>query len=113
MKIIQSDQERKAGFQTSQARFSQYDQWARKTSMFLGPGVYEDVEKFKSLTRQPCAALYVRIIINTALQRKSTFTKDAGGKEGYTMIGGNMIMYEPAFDKSRKKQLFDNMTGYN
>lgn len=59
--------------------------------MFLGPGVYEDHEKYKSLTKAPCAAVY----------RKSVYTKESGGKEGYVMIGNNMIMYEPAFDKSR------------
>ncbi len=29
--------------------------------MFLGPGVYEDHEKYKSLTKAPCAAVYVWI----------------------------------------------------
>ncbi len=39
------------------------------------------------------------------------YTKEAGGKEGYVMIGNNMIMYEPAFDKTRQKNLTDNLTG--
>jgi hypothetical protein len=39
------------------------------------------------------------------------YTKEAGGKEGYLMIGNNMIMYEPAFDKSRQRYVTDNLTG--
>ena len=49
--------------------------------------------------------------INDLLQRKSVYTKEAGGKEGYVMIGNNMIMYEPAFDKTRQRNLTDNLTG--
>lgn len=30
--------------------------------MFLGPGVYEDHEKYKSLTKAPCTAVYVWIV---------------------------------------------------
>jgi hypothetical protein len=30
--------------------------------MFLGPGVYEDHEKYKSLTKAPCTAVYVIIV---------------------------------------------------
>ena len=85
------DQERKAGFQTSTVRFQQYNQWAKKTSQFVGPGVYEDHEKFRSLTKQPCTALY----------RPSHYMKEGGGQDGYMFINGNMIQYEPCFDKSK------------
>lgn len=39
------------------------------------------------------------------------YTKESGGKEGYVMIGNNMIMYEPAFDKNRQRNATDNLTG--
>ena len=51
--------ERKASFFTSQARFPQYELWAKKTGMFLGPGVYDDNQNYKNLNKMPCFALYV------------------------------------------------------
>ena len=62
-------------------RFYQYNQWARNTSQFLGPGVYEDHEKFRSLTKAPCAAVY----------KPSHYMKEGGGLDGYMFVNGNMI----------------------
>ena len=68
----------------------------------MGPGVYEDHEKFRSLTKQPCAALY----------KQSHYMKDGGGKDGYMFINGNMIQYEPCFDKSKQKDVVDKLNAH-
>lgn len=34
-----------------------YKQLLKKTSIFLGPGTYEDQESYKHLTRSPCNAI--------------------------------------------------------
>ncbi|TNV80373.1 hypothetical protein FGO68_gene10274 [Halteria grandinella] len=91
-RVIQTSQERKASFQTSQPRFPQYDQWAKKTSMFLGPGVYDDHEKYRRLTQAPCTAVY----------RQSHLGKHTSGQDGYQIVGSNCLMYEPSFDKSKE-----------
>lgn len=38
--------ERKASFFTSESRFQYYEQLAKKTNVFIGPGVYEDHKNF-------------------------------------------------------------------
>lgn len=56
---LQSALQRKTSFCSSQPRFQQYNKWANKTSVFLGPGVYDDNENFISYVKQPCSAVYV------------------------------------------------------
>jgi hypothetical protein len=38
--------------------------------------------------------------------------KDGGGKDGYMFINGNMIQYEPCFDKSKQKEVVDKLNAH-
>ena len=44
--------------------------------MFLGPGVYENHEKYKSLTKAPCAAVYVcSLVVLFILYREKVYIR--------------------------------------
>jgi hypothetical protein len=51
----------KSGFKTSEKRFSEFRELKQKTSVFLGPGRYDDNEKYHKLKNRPCSAVYVTI----------------------------------------------------
>eukprot|EP00347_Sterkiella_histriomuscorum_P009778 403339930 len=84
-------------FNTKQKRFQQYEQWARNTSMFVGPGVYDDQKVFNHLVQRPCTVKY----------KYDEISKDHS-RDCFTVIGGNMIQYEPGFDKESFRKANQN-----
>ncbi|CDW81939.1 UNKNOWN [Stylonychia lemnae] len=70
--------------------------------MFVGPGIYDDHLVFQNQSKQPCAVKYI-----------SNNQSKEQGRECYTVIGGNMIVYEPGFEKLSSRKQNDSLTKTN
>jgi len=82
----------------SEQRFRQYDQWARVTGNFVGPGTYNDHLATYQIKQIPCAAIMKP---NAALGEES-------GRLCYIMIGDN-IMYDPDAENTEMKNVIRRM----
>eukprot|EP00347_Sterkiella_histriomuscorum_P013170 403365740 len=85
LNFIASSQNKKRTF-TSQERFPQYQDWAKITGQFLGPGSYNQNENYQKLKAIPCSAIY----------RNQSMGKETG-RPAFIMIGNN-LQYEPKFE---------------
>ena len=63
------------------------------TTVFTGPGCYNDIENYKKLTKRPCSSL---------MKKPSAIPETESGKPCYIMIG-DALKYEPAFHSTFKQ----------
>ena len=86
MSPIKHSQQR-CSFASGGERFLLYRQLANKTSVFLGPGSYDDQQSFNHLTRVPCSA-----VIKDVGGSSAGGLKDAAGKGECYYVGDNLVI---------------------